>query len=364
MRMKRLFMTADAVGGVFFYALDLAAALGKHGFETTLAVLGPPMNAAQRAAARKLDCLTLVETNLPLDWLAADEQSVFAAASAIAELADAHHAEIVHLNIPSFAIARFPAPVVVAMHSCLASWWASVKGGALPGDFEWRTRLIARALKAADAIVCPSRSFAGLVETIYGCAPIMVVHNGREAAPARSPDMDAVSAFTAGRLWDEGKNVAVLDAAAARIGLPFFAAGPLAGPNGTQIELRHLTPLGALDEAGMRARLAHRPIFVSSALYEPFGLTVLEAAQAGCALVLSDIPTFRELWQGAALFAPARDAQAFADVIGELASDTLQRADLGKLAQLRAARYGVEPMARRMAEIYAELHLRLHGAAA
>ena len=29
-------------------------------------------------------------------------------------------------------------------------------------------------------------------------------------------------------------------------------------------------------------------VFVSPAVYEPFGLTVLEAAAAGCALVLAD----------------------------------------------------------------------------
>ena len=48
--------------------------------------------------------------------------------------------------------------------------------------------------------------------------------------------------------------------------------------------------------------MARTAVFVSPALYEPFGLAVLEAAQAGCALVLSDIPTFRELWDGVALF--------------------------------------------------------------
>ena len=37
----RLLMTADAVGGVWTYALDLAAGLAPFGVETTLAVLGP-----------------------------------------------------------------------------------------------------------------------------------------------------------------------------------------------------------------------------------------------------------------------------------------------------------------------------------
>ena len=64
--------------------------------------------------------------------------------------------------------------------------------------------------------------------------------------------------------------------------------------------------LGALDERRSE-RLAWRSGRSSprTALYEPFGLAVLEAAQAGCALVLSDIPTFRELWDGAALFVAA-----------------------------------------------------------
>ena len=58
------------------------------------------------------------------------------------------------------------------------------------------------------------------------------------------------------------------------------------------------------------AILPTRPIFVSVSRYEPFGLAVLEAAHAGCALVLSDIPTFRELWQGAASFVIAAGSAA------------------------------------------------------
>ena len=70
--------------------------------------------------------------------------------------------------------------------------------------------------------------------------------------------------------------------------------------------LAHLQPLGELDERTLAGCLSARPVFVSAARYEPFGLAVLEAAQAGCPLVLSDIPTFRELWDGAALFVDPR----------------------------------------------------------
>ncbi len=98
---------------------------------------------------------------------------------------------------------------------------------------------------------------------------------------------------------------------------------------------------------GSRAWLARSPIFASAALYEPFGLAVLEAAQAGCALVLSDIPTFRELWDGAALFVPADDAAAFAAALAGARSTTpTARAARGAAAPRRAPRpIRVEAMA-------------------
>src|SRR3546814_16818778 len=71
--------------------------------------------------------------------------------------------------------------------------------------------------------------------------------------------------------------------------------------------------LGVLGEASMAAWRERAGIFVSPSLYEPFGLAVLEAAMSGCALLLSDIPTFRELWDGAAVFTPAGDSDALAD---------------------------------------------------
>ncbi|MFL6754800.1 MAG: glycosyltransferase, partial [Sphingomicrobium sp.] len=101
--------------------------------------------------------------------------------------------------------------------------------------------------------------------------------------------------------------------------------------------------------------LAARPVYASAALYEPFGLSVLEAAYAGCALVLSDIATHRELWDGAALFVPARDVKAFASAIQSLLDDRHERRRLGELARDRARLYSPERMAGRMAVIYARL---------
>jgi glycosyltransferase involved in cell wall biosynthesis len=181
-----------------------------------------------------------------------------------------------------------------------------------------------------------------------------VVHNGRTATtPDRIPQGQFV--FTAGRLWDEGKNVATLDRAAALIDAPFQAAGPKHGPNCAHVWIDHLQALGELSGTRLAGLYAARPVYASAALYEPFGLAVLEAAQAGCALVLSDIPTHREMWAGAAIFVPAREDRAFATAIQLLIDGPDERERLGQLARSRAAEYTPERMARGMAEIYARV---------
>jgi glycosyltransferase involved in cell wall biosynthesis len=161
--------------------------------------------------------------------------------------------------------------------------------------------------------------------------------------------------ITAGRLWDEGKDVATLDRAISRAGLSAAAAGPLASPTGQAISLQNLTPLGRLSDAELQARLAARPIFVSPSLYEPFGLAVLEAAQAGCPLVLSDIATFRELWDEAAIFFPPGDDAALAAVLTALAADPDRRIALGEAARERAARYTLHAMTDATLRLYATL---------
>lgn len=340
----RLLLTADAVGGVWQYATDLARALAPHGVEAVLAVTGPSPTLAQVADAAALPATRLVDTGLALDWLAATPADVHAASARLAALATETRADIVQLNAPALAAgARFPCPVVAVAHSSLATWWAAVEGGAPPADFAWRDALTRDGLLAADLAVAPTRAHARATAAAHDLPfePV-AIHNGRTPFAARAGKV-APHAFTAGRLWDRGKNLATLDRAATRV--PILAAGPLVGPHGEQAAFEKLTPLGWLDDAALAAHLAERPVFVSAARYEPFGLAVLEAAQAGCALVLSDIPSFRELWDGAATFVAADDAEGFAVAVESLLADSTARAEAGKRARVRASRYTTENMA-------------------
>ena len=353
MSVSRVLLTTDTVGGVWTYALDLARALGEIGIDTVLVTMGPPPRAAQRAAVARMAGVTLVETDAALDWLAPDAATIAAAGRSIAAIAHAHGADLVQLHAPALAAeVDFGVPVVVVAHSCLASWWDAVESGPAPENFAWRDALTRAGLLAADAVVAPSHAYAAAIRRVHHL-PTMprVVHNGREPLQSE-PQPRKAHAFTAGRLWDRGKNLDTLDRAAA-LGAPIFAAGPLVGPGGDTVGFDHLTCLGTLDAAALGARLAARPVFVSAALYEPFGLAVLEAAQAGCALVLSDIHTFRELWDAAAIFVRPRDADGFAAAVAGLLADPTERARLGAKAAAAAERYTVAAMRDGMAAVYA-----------
>ncbi len=93
-------------------------------------------------------------------------------------------------------------------------------------------------------------------------------------------------------------------------------------------------------------------IFASPARYEPFGLSVLEAAAAGCALVLADIPTFRELWNDAALFVDPTDPRALHRALADLCADMARCAQLQDAARTRSRRYAL----RRMIDSYVALY--------
>jgi len=329
-----ILVTTDAVGGVWRYSLELVS----HwvGVPVVLAVLGPNASAAQRAEAGAIPGVTLLDTGLPLDWTASSRASLSATTAELQLHAVHMGARSVHLHAPALVGPDpWPMPVVTVAHSCVATWWRAVRGGKLPPDLAWRAEAAGEGLRRADAAVAPTRAFADALVAEYGPLPITVIHNGRRAVSHAGPSERAVLA--AGRLWDEGKGVAALDAAAPGVGAPVRAAGPVRGPGGIA-HFTNLALLGSLDEPGMHRARASATVFAAPARYEPFGLAVLEAAQAGQALVLADIPTFRELWDGAALFAGP-------DLAATLRQALDDPAPLASRARARALRYTASAMA-------------------
>ena len=343
----RILVTTDAVGGVWRYSLSLAREWAADGIAVELAVLGPDPGPAQAAEAEAIPALVLHRTGLDLDWIAADPDALERSAAVLAALARRRGVDSVHLHAPALLgrVACWPAPVVAVLHSCLLTWWRTMRPGPPPDGFAWRIDATGRGIERADRVVAPSRAFRDAVRDAYGTGrEIAAIHNGR--APLPVPPLPASrrprAVLAAGRFWDEAKDVATLDAAAAMLDAPVRAAGSFRGPNDEVAATRTLHRLGSLDEQGLADAYGSARVFASTARYEPFGLAVLEAAQAGLALVLSDIPTLRELWDGAAAFAPPGDAAAFAGALARALDDP---APLAEAARIRADLYSPGAMA-------------------
>jgi glycogen synthase len=96
-------------------------------------------------------------------------------------------------------------------------------------------------------------------------------------------------------------------------------------------------------------------IYALPARYEPFGLTVLEAALAGCALVLGDIPFLRELWGECALFVSPDSSTELTEALSRFINDPMLRKRMARAARLRAGELSTDRMAREYLSAYARL---------
>jgi glycosyltransferase involved in cell wall biosynthesis len=267
--------------------------------------------------------------------------------------------DIVHLNGYREACAPWRAPVLVAAHSCVGSWWRACRGCS-PSEAGWQPYIadVTAGLAAANRWVAPTAAFRDAIAQLYTPPRTgAVIWNGLADIDAMHACGEAKEPFilAAGRLWDEAKNVAVLPRIAGRLDWPVRIAGARRQEGSTAGMEDGVEWLGKLPNSDLLALMRKAGIFVSPAVYEPFGLTVLEAASSGCALVLSDIPTFRELWEGAATFVNPRDGDQIASTLNELSRDAALRETLQAAAKERAARYTLTAKADAYERLYREM---------
>jgi glycogen synthase len=352
-------MTADAVGGVWQYALELATGLCSRGARVLLAVFGPEPSPSQRDEARAIAGLTMAHCSHRLEWMPGADQDLDAAAAWIAELHAAFQPDVLHVNGYALASVAPDCPTVVVCHSCVRSWWLTVHGSEAPAEWDAYTARVAAGLAAADVVVAPSMAFLRSIKRIYGPqARALVIHNGRSGG-FRPGLLKQPIVFSCGRVWDRAKGADLLDRLAARLPWPTFLAGSTRTADGAIAPpLRYVRTLGSLSRNELAAWLASSSIFVLPARYEPFGLAALEAAMSGCALVLGDIPTLRELWDDAALFAPLHDEGALHQATLRLIRNPLLRNEMGARALLRARRYAAATMVEGYLHAYRRATLR------
>ena len=353
-RPRSVLMTTDALGGIWSYTLDLAAGLAQAGTRTILASMGPAPSDAQRADGAAVAGLVLEVSTFRLEWLPGADDDVRRAGDWLLGLERRYAPDVVHLNGYAHATLPWQAPCIAVAHSCVPSWWRGVHGQHPPQSWDACAHTVAAGMAAADLVIAPTAAHLREIEAIYGWRPgARVIHNGVDASLFRSePKRELV--FSAGRVWDEAKNVRALDAVAPDLSWPVIVAGDWRRPTGEGEPPSNLLCLNLLERAQVRDWLAAASIYASPARYEPFGLGVLEAALSGCALVLGDIPTLRELWSDAALFVPPDDHAALHTALTELIERPPLRAHLGRAARARGLGYSLEQMTQEYLAAYAD----------
>jgi glycogen synthase len=353
-RRRTVLMTADAVGGVWSYAGNLCRSMPETRF--VLATMGPRPVQAQRDAICELENVTLVESDYRLEWMAAGDIDFAASRHWLIDLVGRHGVDIVHVN--GYAHARLGRdwPVVVVAHSDVVAWWEAVHRCAAPPEWDEYRRRVTAGLAAATRIIAPTAAVLRDLERHYLplTSAASVISNGVDpTAFPTTPKQPIVMA--AGRLWDAAKNLAALNAAAPGLAWPVAIAGETEHPEGGIARSTNVHVLGRLTPAEMAHHLTSAGIFAAPARYEPFGLAILEAAAAGCPLVLGDIAALRENWNEAAIFVdPERPAELHA-ALAALISNPQRRARLAAAARCRARRFTLDRMAQAYSALYQDV---------
>ena len=351
----RVLMTADTFGGTWTYALDLARGLASVGDEVVLATMGAPPDTAQRAEALAVPRLRLRGSSYRLEWMDDPWADVDRAGAWLLDLEARVRPDVVHLNGYAHGELPWRAPVVTVAHSCVTSWWRAVHGEDAPDAFDEYRRRVRRGLVASDLVVAPTKAMLRAVAHHHGPLPrTLVVPNGRRAEPF-APAAKEPLVLSVGRLWDEAKNVATLASVAEDLPWPVYVAGDATHPDGRETVFTNTRALGRLAPSEVAEWLGRAAVYAHPARYEPFGLSVLEAALSGCGLVLGDLPSLRETWGDAAIYVDPNDPGAVRDGVTKMIENPPLRTTLTARAHARARALSPRTMARAYRASYESL---------
>lgn len=364
--MMRILMTTDTVSGVWTCSMELCEALRPYGVSISLASMGGALSLEQSQQVCKLPHVTLYESNYKLCWMVDAGKDVHQAGEWLLSLERKLQPDIIHLNDLAHGALDWHSPVVLVGHSCVMSWWEAVRKRPAPAT-EWQQyrQTVRASLRAVDRVVAPSTAMMDALIRHYGPIAVpSVIFHGRDF-PALLPSPEAKIPFmepvvlSAGRLWDEAKNVGSLTAIAADLSWKIQVAGAHSA-GGAAANIGALHNLGPLNQKAMADRLLRASIYVAPARYEPFGMGILEAARAGCALVLGDIASLREIWGDAAEYVDPTDPQAMRDTLEALIEDPTRLSRMMERSWRRAQRYSASRMAAGYMHMYQALSRASH----
>jgi glycosyltransferase involved in cell wall biosynthesis len=356
----RILVTADTVGGVWTYTRELVTGLTLRGIQVTLVSFGCMPAAGQTHWMKGLCGLDYRPTAFKLEWMQESEADLIASSKYLEAVIEETHPNLLHLNQFYYGALECGLPRILVAHSDVVSWWVAVHQQEPPESewIRWYKTVVRRGIAAATAVVAPSQWMLDQISR-YGAKPAAsrVIYNGRTPALFDSQGIKQNLVVTIGRQWDQGKNAALL--LRRQIPAPVCIVGSERHPEFPRDAWagRRLHPgvrfEGEQNEFQLGRLLARASVYAATSCYEPFGLAPVEAALSRCAIVASDIPSFRELWDGAAFFFRNNDAESLGEALEQLVKQDGLRRRYGNRALHRAQQ---EFSARRMVDDYISLY--------
>jgi glycosyltransferase involved in cell wall biosynthesis len=358
----KILMSADTLGGVWTYSVELIRALAKHDVDVCLATMGAPLSPAQRAEADALTNACVYESAHRLEWMDDAWDDVRTAGDWLLGIEQKERPDVVHLNGYCHGDLKWHAPTLMVGHSCVMSWWSAVHGEVAPAKYDIYHERVRRGVQAASLVVAPTCTMLSELTRWYGAPEhTAVIPNGVDELTFQCESFEGKEPMimAAGRVWDEAKNIHLLERIAPHLEWPVYIAGATDRPDNLNSE--HLNGntaayrLGNLPRNELSRWMRKASIYAFPARYEPFGLSILEAAMSRCALVLSNIPSLREVWGGAAMFVQPNDVDALQRAIEQLIAMPDLRMGLADAACQRARLFSAERMAKNYFAAYQHL---------
>lgn len=347
----RILMTTDTVGGVWTYTRELVLGLlQRPDVHIALVTLGSTPSGEQKAwldatSTAFGEQFQFTVTGFALEWQKVNAGAYRDVEPMLLKLAAEFRPDVLHSSQFCFGALPVTALKCIVAHSDVVSWHSWVKGGP-PADSAWLRTYLALCrdgMRSADVVLAPS---AAALEDLQHSFPFRAgsrwIHNGIDVEVPAAGER-RLQAITAGRLWDEAKNITLLSQVDSP--MPILAAGSRQH-DAVSLSLQSLRGLqicGELPHAALLERFAESSIYVVTSTYEPFGYAAVEAARCGCAVLANDIAAQREVWGDGALF--FQTAEELSNLLKRLAADPAMLAAAQQRSRERSERYTRRAMA-------------------
>ncbi|MEX2292169.1 MAG: glycosyltransferase family 4 protein [Acidimicrobiales bacterium] len=337
-------------GGVQGQVLGLARSLRALGHEVR--VLGPCDGPPPDAGVTPLGSSVPTAANGSVAPLAPDPSAQLRTIRALRD----EDFDVVHLHEP-----MAPGPTMTALlfaSGPLVGTFHAAGESAAYKYLGWGLRRMARRLDrrvavSSDAAALASSSLGGDYELLFNGIEVERFADG----PAHPTDRPTI--FFLGR-HEPRKGLDVLLAALADLpeDVRLWVGGD--GPQTAELQAQYRDDarvewLGRISDDDRAARMRGATVYCSPSVRgESFGMVLLEAMAAGCALVASDLDGHRNVATDSvdALLTPVGDAPALAKALGRVLDEVPLREQLIARGRQRAEELSMTRLAGRYAEIY------------